>query len=160
MSNSTVVPSSEYGVTQYQPLATAPGSNGGIYSSGFVTGQNSAASQHALINATKGGKKRHFKGGDGQIVRQFWALAVLNTAPGEIDDASILGRMKSEFRFQEGSIAEATREGVRGNLIDTGFLQLIRDNDRKRGALRKSLVVKLWNHTHGASRPDTNLPRR
>jgi hypothetical protein len=67
MANSTVVPSSEYGVTQYQPLATPAGSNGGIYNAGFVTGQNSADSQNALINATKGGKKRRFKGGAGQI---------------------------------------------------------------------------------------------
>ncbi len=67
MSNSTVVSSLEYGVTQYQPLPTPPGSNGGIYNAGFVTGQNSAASQHALIQATTGGKKRHFKGGDGKI---------------------------------------------------------------------------------------------
>jgi hypothetical protein len=67
MSNSTVVPSSEYGVTQYQPLATPSGSNGGVYNAGLVTGQNSAASQNALINATKGGKKRRFKGGNGQI---------------------------------------------------------------------------------------------
>jgi len=67
MSNSTVAPSSEYGVTQYQPLATPSGSNGGVYNAGLVTGQNSAASQNALINATKGGKKRRFKGGNGQI---------------------------------------------------------------------------------------------
>jgi hypothetical protein len=67
MSNSTVVPSSEYGVTQYQSLMMPAGSNGGIYNAGFVTGQNSAASQHALIQATTGGKKRRFKGGDGQI---------------------------------------------------------------------------------------------
>lgn len=66
MSNSTVVASSNYGVTQYQPLPTPAGSNGGIYSAGVVTGQNSASSQNALINATKGGKRR-FKGGDGKI---------------------------------------------------------------------------------------------
>jgi hypothetical protein len=63
MSNSTVVPSSEYGVTQYQSLMMPAGSNGGLYSAGLVSGQNSAASQNALINATKGGKKRRFMGG-------------------------------------------------------------------------------------------------
>ena len=67
MSNSTVVASSEYNVTQYKPLPTPPGSNGGIYNAGFVTGQNSAANQNALINATKGGKKRRFIGGVGEI---------------------------------------------------------------------------------------------
>jgi hypothetical protein len=63
MSNSTVVASSEYSVPSYTSLPTPAGSNGGIYNAGFVTGQNSAASQHALIQATTGGKKRHFKGG-------------------------------------------------------------------------------------------------
>jgi len=67
MSNSTVVPSSEYGVTQYQSLMMPAGSNGGLYSAGLVSGQNSAASQNELMNATKGGKKRRFKGGNGQI---------------------------------------------------------------------------------------------
>ncbi len=35
MSNSTVVPSSEYGVTPFSPLATPAGSNGGIYNAGL-----------------------------------------------------------------------------------------------------------------------------
>ena len=63
MSNSTVVSSSEYNVPQYSSLQMPTGSNGGIYSAGIVTAQNSAANQNALINATKGGKKRYFKGG-------------------------------------------------------------------------------------------------
>ena len=67
MSNSTVVASSEYSVPQFESLPTPAGSNGGVYNAGFVTGQNSAASQNSLINATKGGKKRRFIGGVGEI---------------------------------------------------------------------------------------------
>ena len=43
---------------EYTPLSTA--GNGSIYNSGFATSQDNAASQAALINASKGGKKKYY----------------------------------------------------------------------------------------------------
>ena len=45
-------------LTEYTPLPT--NGNGGIYDSGFVTAQQNAAAQNALIQSTTGGKKKHY----------------------------------------------------------------------------------------------------
>jgi hypothetical protein len=45
----------------YEPLATTSGSNGSIYSSGVVAGQQQAIVQNTLNQSAKGGKRRRSK---------------------------------------------------------------------------------------------------
>jgi hypothetical protein len=107
---------------EYKPLSTA--GNGSIYNSGFATSQDNAASQAALINASKGGKKKYYNAVGGAETIQVQPVHVAYADGGQTN-ALVTGMTRLNATQQSQSALDS-------NVSKTGGRRGRRSNKNKK----------------------------